>query len=191
MRAIQISAFGNPSDVLGLIDLPEPPAPDFGQALIGVEFAPLNHNDLLLIRGTFHYLPKLPAIIGNEGVDVILAIGNPDPSSHVIHDAGRGHERALTDLPQAHGTRAGVTCSVQEARGEHGRNVYSLGFHSLRRAFNTDLANSSVSQEIRQRLIGHESAKSTIATRRSRWRCSKPRSESSPIWRPIQPLTQW
>ena len=52
---------------------------------------------------------------------------------------------------------AGITCSVQEPQGKGGRKVYSLGFHSLRRAFNTDLANSSVSQEIRQRLIGHAS----------------------------------
>ena len=44
MRAIQISSFGNPIDVLRLIDLPEPPQPDAGMALI----------DLLLIKGTFH-----------------------------------------------------------------------------------------------------------------------------------------
>jgi hypothetical protein len=30
MRAIQISSFGNPIDVLRLIDLPEPPQPDAG-----------------------------------------------------------------------------------------------------------------------------------------------------------------
>ncbi|MFZ0711878.1 MAG: alcohol dehydrogenase catalytic domain-containing protein [Terrimicrobiaceae bacterium] len=75
MRAIQLSSFGNPADVLEMIDLPEPPPPGPGDALIWVEFAPVNHNDLLLIRGTFHYLPKLPAIIGNEGVGLILAIG--------------------------------------------------------------------------------------------------------------------
>ncbi len=56
------------------------------------------------------------------------------------------------------------------------------GFHSLRRAFNTDLANSSVSQEIRQRRIGHASEEIThflgaIAVkkhllRRRRKRCS-------------------
>ena len=40
MRAIQISSFGNPTDVLELIDIPEPPQPDAGQALIGVEFCP-------------------------------------------------------------------------------------------------------------------------------------------------------
>jgi len=50
---MQISSFGNPTDVVELIDIPEP-RPDVGLALIGVEFAPVNHNDMLLIKGTFH-----------------------------------------------------------------------------------------------------------------------------------------
>jgi NADPH:quinone reductase-like Zn-dependent oxidoreductase len=35
----------------------------------------VNHNDLLLIRGTFHYQPVLPALVGNEGVGRVLAAG--------------------------------------------------------------------------------------------------------------------
>jgi integrase len=58
--------------------------------------------------------------------------------------------RALMD-------KAGVTYGVKEPRGKKGRKVYALGFHSLRHAFNSDLANSGVSQEIRQKLIGHAS----------------------------------
>jgi integrase len=42
-------------------------------------------------------------------------------------------------------------------RGKGGRTVHELGFHSLRRSFNSDLANKGVSQEIRQLLIGHAS----------------------------------
>jgi NADPH:quinone reductase-like Zn-dependent oxidoreductase len=75
MRAIQISSFGIPTDVLELIDIPEPPQPDAGQALIGVEFEPINHNDLLLIKGTFHWTPSLPYVVGNEGVGRVLAVG--------------------------------------------------------------------------------------------------------------------
>jgi NADPH:quinone reductase-like Zn-dependent oxidoreductase len=75
MRAIQISSFGNPIDVLELIDIPAPPQPDAGQALIGVEFAPINHNDLLLIKGTFHWTPSLPYLVGNEGVGRVLTLG--------------------------------------------------------------------------------------------------------------------
>ena len=42
MRAIQISSFGNPTDVVELIDIPQPTQHDVGQALVGVEFAPVN-----------------------------------------------------------------------------------------------------------------------------------------------------
>ncbi len=56
--------------------------------------------------------------------------------------------RALLD-------KAGIKYTSKAPRGKKGRTVHSLGFHSLRKAFNSDLANSSVSQEIRQRLIGH------------------------------------
>jgi NADPH:quinone reductase-like Zn-dependent oxidoreductase len=48
MRAIQISSFGKPSDVLKLVDIPEPPAPASGAVLIGVEFAPI--KDLAVIQ---------------------------------------------------------------------------------------------------------------------------------------------
>jgi NADPH:quinone reductase-like Zn-dependent oxidoreductase len=75
MRAIQISSFGNPTDVLELIDIREPSKPDMGLALIGVEFAPINPNDLLLIKGTFHWTPSLPYLVGNEGVGRVLALG--------------------------------------------------------------------------------------------------------------------
>jgi NADPH:quinone reductase-like Zn-dependent oxidoreductase len=75
MRAIQISSFGNPTDVVELIDIREPPEPDAGQALVAVEFAPINHNDLLLLEGTFHWTPSLPYVVGNEDVGRVLAVG--------------------------------------------------------------------------------------------------------------------
>jgi NADPH:quinone reductase-like Zn-dependent oxidoreductase len=75
MRAIQISTFGNPTDVLHLIELPDPPDPGPDEAMIGISYAPINQNDLLLIKGTFHYTPSLPTIVGNEGVGTVLATG--------------------------------------------------------------------------------------------------------------------
>src|SRR4051812_43057030 len=75
MQAIQISAFGSPIDVLQVVDVPEPEPPRDGEVLIGVEYAPINHNDLLLIKGTFHYTPTLQTIFGNEGVGWFLATG--------------------------------------------------------------------------------------------------------------------
>jgi NADPH:quinone reductase-like Zn-dependent oxidoreductase len=42
MRAVQIKAFGQPTEVLHLVDVPEPPEPAAGEVLVGVEYAPLN-----------------------------------------------------------------------------------------------------------------------------------------------------
>jgi NADPH:quinone reductase-like Zn-dependent oxidoreductase len=75
MQAIQIAGFGNPTDVLTVTEVPEPSAPGPDDALIQVEFAPINGNDLLLIKGTFHYTPSLPTVVGNEGIGRVLAIG--------------------------------------------------------------------------------------------------------------------
>src|SRR5467141_2052456 len=102
---MQISSFGNPTDVVELIDIPEP-WPDVGLALIGVEFAPVNHNDMLLIKGTFHWTPSLPYLVGNEGVGRVLAVG-PRVSTVKVGDrvllpiySGTWRERVLVS---AHG----------------------------------------------------------------------------------------
>ena len=76
MRAVQINAFGPPTEVLHLVDVPEPARPAAGEVLVGVEYAPINMNDLYLIQGMFPIRPSLPSVVGNEGVGRILAIGD-------------------------------------------------------------------------------------------------------------------
>lgn len=76
MRAIQLSAFGDPATNLQVVDLPEPSAPGANEVLISMEYAPVNFNDLLLIRGTFPQHPVLPAPVGNEGAGKVLAVGS-------------------------------------------------------------------------------------------------------------------
>src|ERR1700761_4668958 len=68
MRAALIQTFGEPTKVLELADVPEPSGPAAGEVLVGVEYAPINMNDLYLIQGAFPVRPSLPSIIGNEGV---------------------------------------------------------------------------------------------------------------------------
>jgi NADPH:quinone reductase-like Zn-dependent oxidoreductase len=75
MRAVQLTAFGNPVDGLEYVDMPEPDAPGPNQVLIGVEFSPINPNDLMVAQGIYAFRPPLPAVIGNEGVGRVLAIG--------------------------------------------------------------------------------------------------------------------
>jgi NADPH:quinone reductase-like Zn-dependent oxidoreductase len=73
MRAAMIKAFGEPAKVLELVDVPEPPGPAAGEALVGVEYAPVNMNDLYLIQGAFPVRPPLPSIVGNEGFTRIVS----------------------------------------------------------------------------------------------------------------------
>jgi NADPH:quinone reductase-like Zn-dependent oxidoreductase len=75
MRAVHLTAYGNPTDGLEYVDIAEPVAPGRGQVLLGVEFSPINPNDLMLAQGIYAYRPALPAVIGNEGVGRVLAVG--------------------------------------------------------------------------------------------------------------------
>ena len=75
MRAVQLTAFGDPAENLEFVQIQEPPAPGPGQVLIGVEYSPINFSDLLLVRGVYPLRPSLPSVIGNEGVGRILAVG--------------------------------------------------------------------------------------------------------------------
>ena len=76
MRAALIKAFGEPTEVLELVDVPEPSGPAAGEVLVGVEYAPINMNDLYVIQGAFPVRPSLPSIVGNEGVGRVLAVGS-------------------------------------------------------------------------------------------------------------------
>ena len=75
MRAIQLTAYGNPVEGLNYVDIPEPEAPGPNQILLGVEFSPLNPSDLLLAKGIYGVRPALPSVIGNEGVGRVIALG--------------------------------------------------------------------------------------------------------------------
>src|SRR6202163_582843 len=75
MRAVHLTAFGNPVECLEFVQIQEPPPPGPGRVLIGVEFSPINLSDLLLVRGTYPLRPRLPSVIGNEGVGKVLAVG--------------------------------------------------------------------------------------------------------------------
>jgi NADPH:quinone reductase-like Zn-dependent oxidoreductase len=75
MRAVQLTSFGDPVDGLQYVDIPEPDAPGPNQVLIGVEFSPINPNDLMVAQGIYAFRPPLPTVIGNEGVGRVLARG--------------------------------------------------------------------------------------------------------------------
>ena len=74
MRAVQITQFGKPEDVVRVVDLPEPPTPGAGEVKVAVEVAPLNLHDLLLVRGALGR-PPLPLVLGAEGVGRVIETG--------------------------------------------------------------------------------------------------------------------
>ena len=75
MRAVQLTAYGNPVEGLKYVDIPAPDAPGPNQVLIGVEFCPINPSDLLLAQGMYALRPALPTVIGNEGLGRVLNVG--------------------------------------------------------------------------------------------------------------------
>jgi hypothetical protein len=60
MRAIHLTAFGNPAQSLEFLQIKEPAAPSPGQALIGVEFSPIDLSDLLVVSGAYVRNPCRP-----------------------------------------------------------------------------------------------------------------------------------
>ena len=78
MKAIQLTAYGNPAQSLELVELPEPNTPSAGEALVRMEYAPINDSDLLLANGVYLLKPKLPSVIGGEGAGIVEVVGPGD-----------------------------------------------------------------------------------------------------------------
>jgi NADPH:quinone reductase-like Zn-dependent oxidoreductase len=94
MRALQISAYGNPSEVLRIAEIPEAGAPGAGEVLIEIELAPLNKHDFLFMRGYFGG-PVAPTVVGNEGYSHVAAVG-PNVKSVEVGDRVLAPNLSLT-----------------------------------------------------------------------------------------------
>jgi NADPH2:quinone reductase len=76
MRALQVTAHGEPSQVLEVRDV-DVPAPDAGEVLVRVAAAALNHNDLGRCRGTLVSVAKDPPFtLGMDLCGVVVATGD-------------------------------------------------------------------------------------------------------------------
>jgi NADPH:quinone reductase-like Zn-dependent oxidoreductase len=74
MKAVVFERFGEPSDVLQVRDLPIP-EPGPGEVRVRMIASPVNPSDLLVVRGRYGVLPKLPASPGFEGVGIVDKAG--------------------------------------------------------------------------------------------------------------------
>jgi NADPH:quinone reductase-like Zn-dependent oxidoreductase len=75
MQAIQIEAFGDPAEVMKVVEIPDVGAPAAGEVVIALEASPINKSDLMMIAGRYGYRPKLPSVMGTEGVGRVIAVG--------------------------------------------------------------------------------------------------------------------
>src|ERR1041385_5453276 len=75
MKAIHLTAYGNPAQNLKTVEVAEPNAPTEGEALVGMQYQPIAYSDLLLAEGVYLLHPKLPAVIGGEGAGIVEAVG--------------------------------------------------------------------------------------------------------------------
>ena len=75
MKAIHLTAYGNPAQNLQMVEVPEPDAPSTGEALVRMEYAPVDYSDLLLANGVYFLNPQLPSVIGGEGAGIVEAVG--------------------------------------------------------------------------------------------------------------------
>jgi NADPH:quinone reductase-like Zn-dependent oxidoreductase len=74
MKAAVFEAFGEPSQVLCVREVPEP-EPGPGEVRVRMIASPINPSDLLVVRGRYGVLPHLPATPGFEGVGVVDKVG--------------------------------------------------------------------------------------------------------------------
>src|SRR5258707_12886863 len=75
MKAIHLTAYGNPAQNLKMLEVSEPNAPSANEALVRMEYAPIAYSDLLLANGVYLLRPKLPSVIGGEGAGIVEKIG--------------------------------------------------------------------------------------------------------------------
>ena len=74
MRSVRFDRFGEPAEVLKIVDTPAP-RPGASEVLVRMKARPVNPSDLLTVRGLYGVLPRLPASPGMEGAGVIEELG--------------------------------------------------------------------------------------------------------------------
>lgn len=76
IAAVHLVRYGDATDGLTMAEEADPGAPGPGEVLVGVEYAPINVNDLMVVWGIYAWRPEPPIAIGNEGSGIALAVGS-------------------------------------------------------------------------------------------------------------------
>ena len=75
MKFLQMSKFGNPTEVVEVVESDPPPPPAANEATVAVEYSAIGPAELLMIRGRYGIRPQPPAPLGNEAIGRVVAVG--------------------------------------------------------------------------------------------------------------------
>ena len=76
MKFLQMSKFGNPTEVVEVVESDPPPPPAANEATVAVEYSAISPAELLMIRGRYGIRPQPPAPLGNEAIGRVVAVGD-------------------------------------------------------------------------------------------------------------------
>lgn len=76
MKQVRFEAYGQPSRVIKLADVPDVGAPAAWEVVVDIEAFPIHYADLAMLAGRYGKIPKLPAPIGMEAVGRVSRCGN-------------------------------------------------------------------------------------------------------------------
>ncbi len=76
MRSTLVRQFGDPGQVIELVDVPRP-APAAGEVEVEISLAAINPSDLIPVTGAYSARTVLPFVPGFEGVGIVRRVG-PD-----------------------------------------------------------------------------------------------------------------
>ena len=124
MRIVQFETFGEPRDVLRVVDAPVP-EPGPGEVRVRVTARAIHPSDLQSVRGRYGRPPPLPATPGNDAAGVVEAVGEkvstPVVGTRVTlllgANAGRGTWREQVSVPAQMVVPTPPTLSDAEAGG--------------------------------------------------------------------------
>jgi NADPH2:quinone reductase len=106
MRAILVSEFG-PPEQLRVAEVP-PPVPGPGEVLVLTHAAPVNYVDMLVVAGTYQFLPPFPFIPGKGPAGIVAALGSGVTTLRVgdrvlaMAETGGYAERVAAPADQCH-----------------------------------------------------------------------------------------
>ena len=75
MQGLQLTGYGDPADVVKLVDLPDVGAPGPDEVVIDIEASPVEPTDLYIVAGVYGRLPPLPHLLGAQGAGRVSAAG--------------------------------------------------------------------------------------------------------------------